>query len=105
MQRTLKTCLWAVLAGALAVSAAAQTSTAAIRGKVTNEQGAVLGGATVQATGTQSGFVQSVTAGADGAFQLGGLTPGEDNITVSATGFEARSETVKVLVGQNLSVV
>ncbi|HXM69561.1 MAG TPA: carboxypeptidase-like regulatory domain-containing protein, partial [Thermoanaerobaculia bacterium] len=105
MQRTLKTCVWAVLAGALAVSAAAQTSTATIRGKVTNEQGAVLGGSTIQATGTQSGFHQSVTAGADGSFQLGGLTPGEYNITVTAPGFEARSETVKVLIGQNLSVV
>src|ERR1700680_5187849 len=105
MQRTLKTCVWAVLAGALAVSAAAQTSTAPIHGKVTNEQGAVHGGATIQATGTQSGFHQSVTAGADGSFQLGGLTPGEYNITVTAPGFEARSETVKVLIGQNLSVV
>ena len=105
MQRTLKTCVWAVLAGALAASAAAQTSTATIHGKVTNEQGAVLGGSTIQATGTESGFHQSVTAGADGSFQLGGLTPGEYTIMVTAPGFEARSETVKVLIGQNLSVV
>lgn len=104
MQRVVKSCLLAVLAGALAVSAAAQTSTATIRGKVTNDQGAVLGGATIQAVGTQSGFVQTVTAGADGSFQLGGLTPGEYTITVSATGFEARSETVTVLIGQNLTV-
>src|SRR3984893_390774 len=105
MQRTLKTCVWAVLAGALAASAAAQTSTATIHGKVTNEQGAVLGGSTIQATGTESGFHQSVTAGADGSFQLGGLTPGEYTIMVTAPGFEARSENVRVLVGQNLSVV
>jgi len=105
MRRTFQYCLFALLAGALAVPAVAQTATATIRGKVTNEQQAALGGATIQATGTASGFVQTVTAGPDGSFQLGGLTPGEYRITVSASGFEPHSETVTVLVGQNLSVV
>jgi hypothetical protein len=105
MRRTLKCCLLALLVGALAVPAVAQTATATIHGKVTNEQQAAQGGATIKATGTASGFVETVTAGPDGSFQLGGLTPGEYQITVSASGFEARSEVVKVLVGQNLSVV
>lgn len=103
MKRTLKSFLFALLIGALAVSALAQTSTAIIRGKVTNNSGAALPGATITAVGTASGFIKTSTAGADGAFQLGGLTPGEYSITVAATGFEARSETVTVLVGQNLA--
>jgi len=94
-----------VLAGLLlAGAAAAQTSTATIRGKVTNEQNAPLAGAEVTAVGTASGFVQTVKAGADGAFQLGGLTPGEYLITVSAAGMEPREKTVTVLVGQNLNL-
>jgi hypothetical protein len=105
MRRTFQSCLFALLVGALAVPAVAQTATATIRGKVTNEQQAALGGATIQAKGTASGFVETVTAGPDGSFQLGGLTPGEYQITVSAGGFEPRSEVVTVLVGQNLSVV
>jgi hypothetical protein len=105
MRRTLKSCLLALLVGALAVPAVAQTATATIRGKVTNDQQAALGGATIQATGTASGFVETITAGPDGSFQLGGLTPGEYKITVSASSFEPRSEVVTVLVGQNLSVV
>src|SRR3954468_1350409 len=97
--------LWLVLLGGLlAVSALAQTSTANIRGKVTSGQDAALPGAEVTAVGTASGFVKTVAAGADGTFQLGGLTPGEYEITVSAQGFEARSQKVTVLVGQNLNV-
>src|SRR5262249_40571586 len=57
MRRTIQICLFALLVGALAVPAVAQTATATIRGKVTNEQQAALGGATIHATGTASGFV------------------------------------------------
>ena len=105
MRPTLKTCLSALLVGALSVSAVAQTSTATIHGKVTNDQGATLAGAKIQAVGTASGFVETVTAGPAGTFQLGGLTPGEYTITVSAGGFEPRSETVTVLVAQNLPII
>jgi outer membrane receptor protein involved in Fe transport len=104
MRGTFKPFLFALLIGALAVSALAQTSTANIRGKVTNDSGGALAGATITAVGTASGFIKTSTAGADGMFQLGGLTPGEYSITVEATGFEARSQTVTVLVGQNLNV-
>jgi hypothetical protein len=104
MRRMLNTLLCALLAGALAVAAVAQSATATIRGKVTNESGAVLPGAKIEAVGTASGFISNVTTAADGSFQLGNLTPGEYNLTVSATGFEARTETVNVLVGQNLAV-
>jgi hypothetical protein len=105
MRRTLNACLFALLVGALAVSAAAQTSTATIHGKVADEQGKVLAGAKIDAVGTASGFVKTVTAEADGSFQLGGLVPGEYTIVVSAPGFEPRSETQTVLVGQNLALV
>ena len=105
MRRMLKSFLFVLLVGAVADSAVAQSTTAAIRGKVENEQGAPLANAEVNAIGTASGFVKTVKAGPDGAFQLGGLTPGEYNVVVSAQGFEARTETLTVLVGQNLSVV
>jgi hypothetical protein len=100
----LKMFLFALLVGVLAVSAFAQSTTATIRGKVTNDQGTALGDARIEAVGTASGFIKTITAGPDGAFQLGGLTPGEYNVTVSATGVEPRSETVTVRVGQNLEI-
>ncbi len=104
MTQMLKSLLFVLLAGALAVSAFAQASTATIRGKVTNDQAAVLAGAEITAVGTASGFITTTKAGPDGAFLLGNLTPGEYEITVSAQGFEARSERVTVRVGQNLNV-
>ncbi len=102
MRRMLKPFLFTMLVGALAVSAAAQTTTATIRGKVTTDGGTELPNAQIQATGTASGFVKNVTSGAGGTFQLGGLTPGEYKIVISAEGFDSHSETVRVLVGQNL---
>ncbi len=102
--RSLRSLLLLLLAGALAVPALAQTSTATIRGKVTDNQNAVLAGAQITAVGTTSGFVTTVKAGPDGAFQLGNLIPGEYIITVSAQGFEERSQTVTVRVGQSLNV-
>lgn len=104
MTRIFRSLLLLLLAGALAVPALAQTSTATIRGKVTDNQNAVLAGAEVTAVGTSSGFVTTVKAGPDGAFQLGNLVPGEYEITVSAQGFEARSQRVTVRVGQSLNV-
>src|SRR5947199_4737760 len=104
MTRMLRSLLLVLLAGALAVPALAQTSTATIRGKVTNDQNAALAGAQVTAVGTTSGFVTTGKAGPDGAFQLGNLTPGEYIISVSAQGLEERSQTVTVRVGQNLNV-
>jgi uncharacterized membrane protein len=104
MTRIFRSLLLLLLAGALAVPALAQTSTATIRGKVTDNQSTVLAGAEVTAVGTASGFITTVKAGPDGAFQLGNLTPGEYEITVSAQGFEARSQRVTVRVGQSLNV-
>jgi len=95
MRRLCKSFLFVLLAGALAVSAFAQSSTANVRGKVTNDQGTALPGATVTAVGTASGFVKTSTAGPDGAFQLGGLTPGEYIITVEVQGFQERAHQMR----------
>ncbi len=104
MKGTFKPLLFALLATIVAVSAAAQSTTATIRGKVMNEQDTPLANATVEAVGTTSGFVSTVTSGSDGSFQLGGLTPGEYTVVVSAPDLEPRSQTVTVRVGQNLNI-
>jgi outer membrane receptor protein involved in Fe transport len=93
-----------LLAGLVAATAVAQSTTATIRGKVTNDHGGALAGAEVDAVSTSSGFVRTAKAGSDGGFQLAGLTPGEYNIVVAAPAFEARSETMRLLVGQNIEM-
>ena len=85
-------------------SAFSQVTTATLRGKVTNEQGRTLAGAEVNAVATGSGFVHTTKAGADGSFLLGGITPGEYNLVVSATGYEPKTQDVVVRIGQTLDV-
>jgi len=104
MKRTTHAFLVLLLIAVTATSALAQATTATIRGTVTNDAGAALANAEISAVSTSSGFVRSVTAGADGAFTLGGLTPGEFNVVVSAPGFDPLSQTLRVLVGQNIDV-
>jgi len=100
MRRTLYLISIALLAGLVATAAFAQATTATIRGKVTNDHGSVLANAEINAVSTSSGFVHTV----NGSFNLAGLTPGEYNIVVAAPAYEAKSETVTVLVGQNLEM-
>src|SRR3954469_2133448 len=104
MRQTFRWALIVLLACSIAAAAFGQTTTATIRGKVTNEKGEGLPNAEVNAVNTSSGFVQTVHSGSDGSFHLGGLQPGEWNIVVAAQGFDARSEKLTVLVGQKLDV-
>jgi Carboxypeptidase regulatory-like domain/TonB dependent receptor len=107
MRRTSRCCLLILLVATIAASAFGQTSsstTATIRGKVTNQAGAPLANAEVDVVGVSSGFVRTGKTGPDGSFNLGGITPGEVNVVVAAPGFDARTQLMRILVGQNLEV-
>jgi outer membrane receptor protein involved in Fe transport len=89
----------------LAATTLAQTSTTAtLRGKVTNDAGSPVANAEINAVNTATGFVKTVTSRSDGAYSLAGLSPGTYNLVVAATGFEPRSQTLTVLVGQSLEL-
>jgi hypothetical protein len=84
-------------------TAFAQTSTTAtLRGKITNDAGTPVANAEINAVNTANGFVKTVTSGPDGAYNLAGLAPGTYNIIVAAPGFEPKSQDITVLVGQSL---
>src|SRR5436305_6277586 len=89
----------------IAATAVAQTSTTAtLRGKVTNDAGTAVANAEINAVNTSSGFVKTVKTGSDGAYTLAGLSPGTYNIVVAAPGFEPKSQDITVLVGQSLEM-
>lgn len=88
----------------MTIPAWAQSSTATIRGTVTNEAGAKVSNAEINAVGTQTGFVRTVRSGADGSYQIAGLAPGTYNIVVASPGYEPRSQDLTVLVGQSLQM-
>jgi hypothetical protein len=95
----------ALLAGALGLSvpAAAQLSTATIRGHVTNKAVAAPG-ATVIAKSVDTGAVAHAVAGPDGTYVLTGLSPGAYDVSVAAEGGHAVSQRVIVSVGQTASL-
>lgn len=80
--------------------AQAQTTTAVIRGKVTDEGGNPFPTAEVTATNTNTGYHHSATAGANGEFLLAGLTPGTYRLDVTAPSYKGSSRQITLQVGQ-----
>ncbi len=84
---TLRTALL-VVAGLLAGTAGAfAQATGTIAGTVTDESGALLPGATVEATNRGTNQARSALTGTDGFYTLPLLPPGVYNVRVSLTGF------------------
>ena len=93
----------ALVALVAAAPAAAQLTSASIRGQVSDETGP-LPTATVTATHRDSGFTHQAAAQEDGTYQLGALTPGTYEISVAAEAYQPQSRTLTVLVGQDVVV-
>jgi hypothetical protein len=95
-----------VLAAFLGLSpgASAQVQRGSIYGNVTDNSGAVLPGATVQLTSTQTAARETVT-GAQGEFRFENLDPGEYNLRVTLASFTPYvRERVIVGVGTNVEL-
>ena len=92
----------ALVAGLLP-SAWAQISTGGIYGKVTDEQSAVLPGATITLTGANTG-ARTTTSGAGGEFRFIGLDPGTYTVSVGLAGFATTQRTVIVSAGVSVDV-
>ena len=92
-----------VLVAGLLPSAWAQISTGGIYGKVTDEQSAVLPGATVTLTGANTG-ARSTTSGPGGEFRFIGLDPGTYTVAVALPGFATTQRTVIVSAGVSVDV-
>ena len=103
MRRTFSFFAVALLLAATTVFAQTST-TATIRGTITNDTGSAVANAEINAVNAGSGFVKTVRSGSDGAYTLPGLKPGTYNIVVAATGFEPKSHDITVLVGQSLQL-
>ena len=81
----------------LALPASAQISTAQLSGKVTDTSNAVLPGATVTLTQTDTGAVRSVVSDADGSYTVSNLSPGPYRLEIALQGFRTYVQTGIVL--------
>ena len=70
-----------------AVASAQATAVVQISGVVSDPQGSIVPGAEVKATGTDTGFVRTATAGSDGWYVLSSLPVGPYQIEASHAGF------------------
>jgi hypothetical protein len=82
----------------------AQTTTGTVRGRVTNETGQAVSAATVTARNVERGVERSTLTNAEGVYVLAGVQPGSYEMTVETLGYSAQPRTVRVLIGQSLTV-
>jgi hypothetical protein len=76
-----------------------------IQGTVTDNTGASVSGATVEATQTESGLHRVVTSGGDGGYSLPSLPVGPYTLKVTATGFSTYNQSgIVIQVGNELRV-
>jgi outer membrane lipoprotein SlyB len=76
-----------VLALGRVVPVAAQATTGAIAGTITDTQGGVLPGVTLTVTNADNGNVRTVVTEADGKYRTAGLPPGRYDIRAELQGF------------------
>ncbi|HET7232921.1 MAG TPA: TonB-dependent receptor [Longimicrobium sp.] len=102
--RLARRCLGAALLALCAGTAAAQNPTGSLRGTVRGTGGAPVEGATVVARNTRTGFVQQAPVQPGGFYNLGGLAPGEYQVSVRTAAGSSAARAVEVQVGQVLTV-
>ncbi len=74
-----------------------QTNSSIVRGTVTDQSGAVIPNASVALTNPVSGFTRTTQSDASGEFQIFNVPFDQYGLTVSASGFAVRQETVQVV--------
>ncbi|HEX4947025.1 MAG TPA: TonB-dependent receptor, partial [Blastocatellia bacterium] len=93
----------AAFISALAASAFAQQATGNIKGTISDQQNAVIAGATVVVKNTATSAERTVQTDADGSYNVPQLQPGNYEITVTAQGFKTSKLPVALSVGDTIT--
>ena len=92
---------WLVLLLALlARPVAAQQTESRILGRILDQSGATMPGATVTVTSKDTGAVRTEVAGSDGTFTITNLSPGAYQIKAELDGFQPVTRDIVLGVGQ-----
>src|SRR5687767_12683800 len=102
----LRLVLYSFLLFVFCISSFGQDSTSGtIKGTVSDEQGAVVPGATVEARNVETNFTRSFTTDSEGRFTLLSMPPGRYVVSVTKTGFtKLNQENIELTVGRLLSL-
>ena len=90
--------------GSIPRAGAQSTSSGSIQGTVTDQSGAVIGGATVTLTDTATNTSRTDTSNAAGRYVFVDVTPGAYTLLVDKKGFSATKTQTTVTVGVTLTV-
>lgn len=89
----------------ISISAQSQTTTGTVQGTVTDPNGAVVSGATINVRNNATGFERTVNSNSDGFFTAPLLPLGRYKITVNAGGFaNTVLDNVEVTIGQTMNL-
>ena len=89
----------------IAMSASAQQGTTELRGRVIDDQGAVLPGVTVVVRNQETGMVRDTVSGQDGTFIASGLVPGTYQLNAELQGFKKfERKDLRLEVGRTSSI-
>jgi outer membrane receptor protein involved in Fe transport len=103
--RSLAVVCIAALSWAVAADTSAQAVRATVLGTVTDRTGAVLPGATVTVTNTETGVVQSTVADSQGRYTVSNLLPAAYNVEASLSGFQTVvRQGIRLVVGSQAVV-
>jgi len=94
-----------VLLALAASTASAQQTTGTILGRVLDDQGAAVPGATITASRPATGFTRTSVSDAEGVYRLNGLNIGLYDMTIELPGFTSlERKGVTVNVGQTITI-
>ncbi len=100
--------LASIVVGSLVVvvaAAHAQQGGSALRGRITDQQNAIVPGVAIVVTHAESGTIRETVTGSDGTFLVPGLVPGPYRITAQLQGFSRLTQENLVLrIGSTLQV-
>jgi len=86
----------------LAITAAAQTHRASLRGIIYDANGAAIPSAAIKLTSPATGEVRENTSGAEGSYAFSSLPPGLYELTITKTQFMPQTQKIELLVNQEL---
>jgi hypothetical protein len=89
---------------AWATPTAAQLPTSSVRGIVTDAQSAILPGATVTVTNTETGLTRSTVTNTSGEYRIGGLPSGQYDLVAEIAGFQKQTRRVEILLNQEAEI-
>jgi Carboxypeptidase regulatory-like domain/TonB dependent receptor len=104
MWKTISLASVAVLFCCLQALPQSNASSGEIKGTITDASGAVVPGATVTVTNTDTGFSRTAIADERGEYRILLLPPGAYEVRVELSGFAAQVRTAQVTVGQTLAI-